>query len=142
MTELLRIAYFSRNALDLEEDRMRFEVDAILGVSQARNAACGVGGALMFNRGVFVQILEGPMAEVEETFNRIQSDPRHHDVTVLEIQPIEAPAFERWSMGYVGEDAQGADAYAGIAAESGFDGAAAALPDLYAMLHGLALRNA
>ena len=40
-----------------------------------------------------------------------------------------------------GEDAQGADAYAGIAAESGFDGAAAALPDLYAMLHGLALRN-
>ncbi|MEM6438364.1 MAG: BLUF domain-containing protein [Pseudomonadota bacterium] len=140
-SDLLRITYFSRNALDLCDDRMRFEIDAILEVSQARNAACGVGGALMFNRGVFVQTLEGPLQAVEDTFNRVQADPRHDEVTVLEVTPIEASAFQAWSMGFVGEEAQSADLYAGIASDSGFEAAAATLPDIYAMMQRLALRN-
>ncbi|MEO1688606.1 MAG: BLUF domain-containing protein [Pseudomonadota bacterium] len=140
--DLLRIAYISRNAMPYEdEDRIRFEIDAILEASQPRNAAVGVGGALMFNHGVFVQVLEGPTQAVEATFNRIQCDPRHRDVAVLEIEPIAATVFHGWSMGFVGRDVAEAEAYAGIAARSGFDAAAEALPDLYRTLHGLAVKK-
>ncbi|MCJ2078787.1 BLUF domain-containing protein [Methylobacterium sp. E-016] len=35
----------------------------------------------MFNAGAFAQVLEGPRRQVEETFERIQCDDRHGDVT-------------------------------------------------------------
>jgi len=139
--DLLRIAYVSRNALELETNALMIELDSILETSQARNRAVGVCGALMFNLGVFIQVLEGPADAVEATFNRIQCDPRHRDVTVLELETITSLSFRSWAMGFVGADADGAAAYARIGAQSGFDALADVLPELQDKLKRMALRN-
>lgn len=100
--DLLRLVYFSRNRISRPYREMIWEIDQILETSQANNGRAGVTGALIFNDGVFGQVLEGPKDAVDETFERIQLDERHHNVTLLDITPIEERSFADWSMGFVG----------------------------------------
>ena len=100
-SRLIRIVYVSRSALGDAEGVER-AIGGILDVSRRNNGACGVTGALIFNRGTFGQILEGPEDAVEETFTRIEGDPRHHDVEVLDLKRVSERAFGDWSMGFVG----------------------------------------
>ena len=111
MTEqLIRIIYVSHARLvgtgdgDGAEALAR-EVEGILAVSRRNNARVGVTGALIFNRSTFGQVLEGPEAAVEETYVRIEADPRHRDVEVLDLRSVEERAFGDWSMGFVGRRA-------------------------------------
>lgn len=138
---LLRIVYLSRNVIVGSLDHMKWEIDAILEQSQFNNARAGVTGALVFNDGVFGQVLEGPMDAVEETFERIQPDPRHCDVTVLELKKVEELSFPRWSMGFVGLDAAAAQAFAGLAGEAVFEGRGAGADRIVDTLRGLALKR-
>lgn len=109
---LLRVVYLSRNAISKSSEEMKWEIDGILEQSQRNNARVGVTGALIFNLGVFGQVLEGPTDAVEEIFDRIQSDPRHHDVAVLDLRRIETQTFPQWSMGFVGLDQASAHLFA------------------------------
>jgi hypothetical protein len=45
--------------------------------------------------------LEGPRASIELIFERIQRDPRHGDVTVLESGTTEQREFPDWAMAHV-----------------------------------------
>lgn len=138
MSELYRLVYASKNLLpDREEAALR----QILGASQANNSEVGVTGALMFNGGAFAQVLEGPRTGVEDTFERIQRDERHGDVTVLQCGPVESRGFPDWSMAFVGQSARGQALWCGLAAESGFDIARLDGDKVFAMLHGLVLEE-
>lgn len=137
---LTRIVYFSRNRIILPEAAMSAEIDSILRISQANNGRDGVTGALIYNAGVFGQVLEGPVDAVEETFERIQMDDRHADVTLLEISSILERSFSNWSMGFVG--AGGLPGAAGRGAStSGFDISRLSGPEIHGMLHSLMLKN-
>jgi Sensors of blue-light using FAD len=63
-----------------------------------RNAARGVCGLLVYTPSHFLQVLEGQRDDVNATFARIQSDPRHDQIRVLADQPIAAAEFGAWSM--------------------------------------------
>ena len=136
---MVRLVYFSRNVIEGiapgDPRGLDWEIDRILEVSQARNAACGVTGALIYNGGVFGQVLEGPEAAVEATYDRIQSDDRHVETTVLDYAPIAARAFGDWSMGFVGTATprSGPRLTTSLAE---MDGAA-----IFGLLHRLALKN-
>lgn len=69
----------------------------IIDVSITRNAQNQITGILFFDYGYFGQIIEGPRAVVEETWNRIKADPRHFDVEMLGITEIQARRFPKWS---------------------------------------------
>lgn len=138
---LLRVAYFSRNAIDLPQEAALREVNRILETAQANNAKTDVTGALLFNDGSFAQILEGPGDAVEDLFDRIQIDERHRDVTVLETDWVEERMFPNWSMGFAGQDAAAAIRYAGIADRSSFDLQALSASDLIRLLGEIAMRN-
>jgi hypothetical protein len=97
---LFRLVYASRSLVP--EDRVPVELPRILEVARRRNAARDITGALLFSADGFVQALEGPMAAVERTFERIQCDPRHADVVVLEAGPVPGRDFDGWSMAYAG----------------------------------------
>ncbi len=97
---LFRLAYASRNLIP--EHRMRVEIPRILDAARRHNATQDVTGALLFGADGFVQVLEGPLAAVEQTFERIQCDPRHADVVVLEAGPVAARQFDGWSMAFAG----------------------------------------
>ncbi|TGD98330.1 BLUF domain-containing protein [Methylobacterium nonmethylotrophicum] len=137
MSDLYRLVYASKNLLQGPDPEVTAAVRQILATSQANNRAAGVTGALMFNGGAFAQVLEGPRAGVEDTFERIQRDERHGDVTVLQCSPIEERGFPDWSMAFVGQSARGQALWCGLAAESGFDLSRLDGDGVFAMLHGL-----
>lgn len=100
---LNRLVYLSSNTIVSSAANLRTEVDQILGTSRRNNALVGVTGALMFSSGYFGQVLEGPQAAIEMTFERIQQDARHSNVRLLEFKPVNARVFQTWAMAYVGE---------------------------------------
>ena len=99
---LYRLVYCSRNALTGSPETMRVEVEQILEVARRNNAHLGITGALLFNRGCFAQVLEGPQDNVERVFEEISCDLRHKDLAILEIAPVETRSFPDWSMAYTG----------------------------------------
>lgn len=103
MSKLHRLVYFSRCAMPDAAD-FSGEMRQILEGARRRNAKSGITGALLFNKGGFAQILEGPLPAVNETFNRIQMDRRHAGVIVLSNEEIPARSFGAWHMAFIGEE--------------------------------------
>ena len=97
-----RLVYRSVAVLSGDANRDRHEVRRILATAQRHNTRNGVTGALLFNGQHFAQVLEGPQTAVEETFERIQQDPRHGDVVLLSFAPAEHRLFSSWKMAHVG----------------------------------------
>ncbi|MBE7198978.1 MAG: BLUF domain-containing protein [Parafilimonas terrae] len=137
MSGLYRLVYASKNLIVGTDADAKVQIDQILESSRRNNRRVGVTGALMFNGGAFAQVLEGPQRAVEDTFERIQRDIRHGDVTVLECGPVEARGFDSWSMAFVGQSVRGRTLWNTLAAESGFDLSRMSGDDVFAMLHNL-----
>ncbi len=96
--ELFRIVYCSRNMIDpAQADE---ELPVILAAAQRNNAAQGVTGALLYNDGIFAQVLEGPFEAVQTVFERIQIDPRHDYVIALVAENVTERAFAGWAMAH------------------------------------------
>ena len=53
-----------------------------------------------FNRGNFLQIIEGPKRSIDNVWPRIINDNRHHTVTILEEGSYDQRNFSNWSMGF------------------------------------------
>lgn len=118
---LYQLVYYSRNAIGGDDAAFADAVDAILAASRRNNPAVGITGALLFNAGCFAQVLEGPLEAVEATFERIQQDERHGDVSLLALEPITTRSFSNWAMGFVGRSQENAHRFAAIGLGSGFD---------------------
>lgn len=97
-TDLFRVVYCSRNSVPAAQGDPQAEVARILATSRANNARDGVTGALLYSNGCFAQVLEGKLAAVQRTFERIQRDPRHRDVIMLEATHIQVQLFGAWDM--------------------------------------------
>ncbi len=139
--DLRRLVYYSRNRVAGAADTVDATIRGILAASRTNNARVGVTGALMFNAGCFAQVLEGPGAAVEATFERIQQDERHGDVSLLAFEPVAARLFTDWSMAYVGASQADAVRYGDMGRASGFDLSRMTGDTLCAVLHGLALEE-
>ena len=141
MSDLYRLVYVSKNLLEGGEAEIESAVMQILEASQRNNSKVDVTGALMFNTGAFAQVLEGPRQAVEETFERIQCDVRHGDVTVLQCGPSESRSFANWSMAFVGRSSACQMQFSQLAAGSGFDLSKLDGDAVFGMLHGLVLEE-
>lgn len=93
---LIRLIYVST----ARDEASAAELEAILASAVRNNDRNGVTGMLVYAGGGFMQVLEGEEAAVDETFRRVERDPRHRDVFVLERGPIDERSFGRWSMGF------------------------------------------
>lgn len=86
-----------------EDDLLR-----LLEESKAWNTTHGVTGMLLYitgeiaqyKQGRFIQALEGTEEEIRSLFEKIQHDPRHHDIILLNEGPIFQRNFETWLMGF------------------------------------------
>nr|WP_306229008.1 BLUF domain-containing protein [Aurantimonas sp. CSK15Z-1] len=117
---MYRLVYYSRNRIAGAPGDVAQTVQGILRASQRNNFEVGVTGALLFNAGIFAQVLEGRQDSISATFERIQRDPRHGDVHVLGFEQTSAPSFPNWSMAYLGRSREAENLFGSIAADSGF----------------------
>ena len=139
--DFYRLAYYSRNRVGSTQEEMAAAIAHVLASARRNNSSVDVTGALMFNAGCFAQVLEGPEMAVMNTFERIQQDERHGDVTVLSFGPVAARVFDRWSMGFIGESHLDARRYDMIVGESGYDPATMTGDALLQTLHRLVLEE-
>ena len=72
----------------------------LLQKSRRDNLASDITGMLLYMDGTFMQTLEGPAIAVQTLMEKIKSDPRHGDLTILMKGPIWDRSFGTWSMGF------------------------------------------
>ena len=75
--------------------------DSILQQSRLKNPRLGITGVLCQGGDVFMQVLEGGRAPVNELYNTIVRDPRHEQVLLLHYQEVADRRFASWTMGHV-----------------------------------------
>ncbi|MEI6804565.1 MAG: BLUF domain-containing protein [Burkholderiales bacterium] len=92
---LIQLVYVSSMVGDDES-----QLGAILEDAVKYNDKNGITGMLLYTRGNFIQVLEGPPDSVHHTYARICLDPRHQAVTFLSEAQVEQRHFPAWSMGY------------------------------------------
>ena len=119
--QLFSLAYRSRNLIEDRYLDSLNEVQKLLDVSRQRNAKAGVTGALIFNEGMFAQILEGGEAQVRDIFESIKRDPRHTNIVVLPLKQYEKRRFESWSMAFVGPSPDAQNYYERFSLTNGFE---------------------
>lgn len=76
------------------------DFSALLTTSRRNNAHVDVTGLLLYRKGRFLQVLEGPEAGVRDRFLAIESDSRHTDVRVLIEDRSKQRQFPDWTMAY------------------------------------------
>jgi hypothetical protein len=76
------------------------DIGAILTRARAKNERDGITGALLYHRGRFVQIIEGPDDRVRGCFDLIANDPRHRNVQIMREKSISSRQFPEWTMGF------------------------------------------
>jgi hypothetical protein len=101
-SNLYRLVYCSRNRIRGTAEEVNDQIRNILASSRTNNARQGVTGALLYNDGNFAQALEGPLAAVEQIFEKIQCDERHSEVIVVQSGRVEEREFPDWSMAFTG----------------------------------------
>ena len=72
----------------------------LLKKSRVKNERKNVTGMLLYLDPFFIQILEGEEAVINESFNIIKQDSRHHKVKIIYKKPIEERSFPNWTMGF------------------------------------------
>jgi hypothetical protein len=120
-SDLNRLVYYSRNRIPGTSAEVAAGVDAILASAQRNNSQLCVTGALIFNGGIFAQVLEGSRRDIELTFERIQRDERHSDVEVLAFEEVQNRQFPSWSMAFVGRSREGENLFGHISEATGFE---------------------
>jgi hypothetical protein len=118
---LYRLVYYSRNLIPGGPADIAAEIESILQSARRNNAPLGVTGALIFNSGVFAQVLEGPRQNLERIFERIQLDQRHADAHVLAFEVTPERRFPSWSMAYVGRSVEERNLFSRIGDATGFE---------------------
>lgn len=81
-------------------DMKLVDLEQILEASVRNNKPCDITGMLIYNGGGFLQALEGEDAVVTAMYRKIESDPRHQNIVLIERSPIESRSFPTWSMGF------------------------------------------
>src|SRR3954454_15586025 len=99
-----RLMYRSRNRIPARDRRQ--ELGSLFTKARANNKGKDVTGALLLLDDWFVQVLEGDEETVRALFARIERDPRHERVLLLDARPVDQRVFARWAMARVSVDGE------------------------------------
>lgn len=70
----------------------------ILSESQHNNARSGLTGALAAHRDRYIQVIEGQPEALDGLLRRLENDPRHKDIRIVQRSPADERQFAEWTM--------------------------------------------
>lgn len=73
-------------------------LNGILMDARRANGRDGVTGALICRADIYLQLLEGPEAQVRRALGRIEHDDRHLELRVHVAEPVPGRLFAEWAM--------------------------------------------
>ncbi|SFR53215.1 BLUF domain-containing protein [Thiomicrospira sp. ALE5] len=91
MFELVYTSRASSMMTEIELEELRNEAIYFNSMQQ-------ITGLLLYNNGIFLQLLEGEQHDIESLYSKIKQDFRHYDVRQIYSRPIEKRSFGKWSM--------------------------------------------
>jgi len=98
--DLIELSYVSKASYEMDA----LTLLPILKDSLRWNYDHQITGILYYENGYFGQIIEGPENYIQETFEKINKDPKHSVKRILEKREIETRLFPNWSMQFFGAD--------------------------------------
>jgi hypothetical protein len=101
MDSLINIVYLSRADDSFRSRDLRHALK--LAASQY-NGQHDITGLLIYSRGIFVQVIEGPETAVRSLYADICVDSRHSEIELLCDAMIPLRRFSEWSMAVVDTD--------------------------------------
>lgn len=96
-SQLISLSYISKATQDMGVLALMRLTDQAAKLNQKLS----ITGVLLYENQHFGQTIEGPRAAVMQLWEKIQKDPRHQHVRMLEILDIENRLFPAWSMRFV-----------------------------------------
>lgn len=91
---LVRLIYCSK----VERSVGMPDVNNIIAKAREVNQSLGISGILSFDTKYFLQALEGGRSAVSALYNKIATDKRHTDITLLSFEAINERLFTEWGM--------------------------------------------
>lgn len=91
---MIQLTYVSEASHDLTSD----ELFKIIEASSRNNLRDELTGFLIFAKNRFFQLIEGPQDQIEALVTRLNRDPRHRAIRIVNRQQIAERAFPRWHM--------------------------------------------
>ena len=73
-------------------------INSILEISNLNNKKNNITGCLIYRSDLYLQYLEGPSKELENTYNKILKDKRHSDIIKLSENNTKRRLFANWAM--------------------------------------------
>ncbi|MBJ6108892.1 BLUF domain-containing protein [Hymenobacter sp. BT523] len=101
LTPLYTLIYRSQASRAVHE----VTLTSLVRKARLHNQQARLTGILLFAKGQFLQVLEGPEPALSDLYARINDDPRHYDVRTLAYGPIELRSFGPWPMAYASVEA-------------------------------------
>jgi thioredoxin-like negative regulator of GroEL len=138
---IYKLVYCSRNCINTTPEQTVAEIQQILNCARTNNAKVGVTGALLFSSDIFAQVLEGPSKAVEGIFEKIQRDPRHSDVIVLQSEHTEARDFPEWSMAFAGRPTEHSAALTAALGSGSSSHSSAAAEEVLSLLRNVVVQE-
>lgn len=93
--DALRLVAYT--AVYVGDDIVR-DLDRIRSAAHRHNPADGISGALLFDRGRFIQAVEGPPAAIESLLGRVRSDACAGEMDVLFDCATRARSLQDWTL--------------------------------------------
>lgn len=99
---MIEITYTSEAASSMAPD----DIFNIIETSARNNLQDDLTGFLIFSKGRFFQLIEGPESSIDALFARLSNDPRHENVFILTRKEIKQRSFPKWQMKRLSSAAQ------------------------------------
>lgn len=107
---LSRLLYSSQCALMGDETTRNAMVRELVAEAAKANQHNKITGTLLWVNDQFIQVLEGPAANIEVTFEAICRDFRHQAIELIDLSSVKTRMFKNWSIALLSDqDASGFD---------------------------------
>ena len=73
-------------------------LDDILTISRVRNSKADITDTLICRADMYLQLIEGPDAAIQATYQRITMDDRHVEINLLLSRAVTERLFPKWAM--------------------------------------------
>jgi hypothetical protein len=94
--KLQQCVYISRQVHDFSDLDLR----ELLVRARRKNKELKLTGLLLFDKPMFLQVLEGPPDSISRIMDDIKSDDRHHELDIIYFDKnLKEREFARWLMG-------------------------------------------
>ena len=108
--ELYQLIYISRATQAFNHH----ELEALVDQSNNDNQKKDITGNLVYNGGVFLQLLEGDKNEIRALYEKIATDSRHTKVKEIYFSPAKYRLFKKWNMRLVDLEVEASKDLSGI----------------------------